>query len=187
MTVTLFVTGVGELVSAPINIHANDDDAWINWFDQMLPVFSVIARRGDKPLVSLDDLGTNWRGVELLAASVAERNLMVAIGMPEGPPTGIEVRSIAYFAHLEAGNSTFSVIASRPLLSSVYEAEEFRLTFGLPCIHDRSAKKGKAAQHLPSLRRRFGKIVERLGPGTVTAAGGDFMRHGEDEATIEVS
>jgi hypothetical protein len=187
MTVALFVSGVGELVSSPIMLTAEDDDAWINWFDETLPTLSAIARKGDKPLVSIDDLGLNWRGLELLAASVAERNLMAAIGMPVELPADIVPRAMAYFSYLELGDSTFSVIASRPLLSSAFEEEELRLTFGMPFIHERFAKKGKLGRHVPGLKRRFSKIVERLGPGTVTATGGDFMKLGEGDADIEVT
>ena len=188
MTVELSVEGSAGPISLPIEMTSPDAGLeWEDWFNEVTAELSKVARPADKPRLSLDDLGLSAGTVSLFAAATADRNLLSEVVLEDVPSGQLNPTCLAYYAYLHLGDSTFSLIASRPLLDQSCIGQDLKLNFGHPIVHERSARRGDVDRHLPRLKRRFTEISKRLGPGTVMIEHGDFMQIADRTGPFEIS
>lgn len=176
VTPTFWVERIGDMPMEPVELQVENE--WSEWFDEKLAALAKSTRPADKPNLSLNDLGFQQEAAERFANAVGDGETRLEFVLSEAPKIPLVVQTLAYYAYLEAGDSTFLVIAHRPCLEQSFTTTDGTARFGSPVMLERAARRGPVRRHLNKLRARFEILRDRLGNGVVTLEGGDFMALG---------
>lgn len=154
--------------------HTIDTD-FFGWAEQMLELLLSVARRFDKPQVSLGDMAESGDEIERFAMCVSEGTATLKTTFTKVEDCPPQIRSLMGFAYLELGDSVFAAFYRQPILSQDLDKTELTAEFSAPIMLDNWVKKGSLRSLLPMIRKRFKDLLAKSGRGVVTVNGGDLI------------
>jgi hypothetical protein len=151
------------------------DPKFFEWANESLNVLSSIARRFDKPKLSIGQMAERGQPLTHFANCVSAGTATLKMKLEEGESSPPNVRSLMGFAYANVGNSVYAAIYRQPALSQELHGRELSIEFSDPIILDSWAKKGHLRDQLPPIRKRFKELLRRSGPHVITVDGGDLI------------